>query len=245
MSSNLPRVAVVTGAGSGIGRVAARAFAAQGWRVAAVDRDADGLAVTGEHAERIVPIVADITEDMKPIADEILGREATLVAALMTRPQHTQHVAAWLRADKLTNDSWRPVYQALLHLHGTGRRLDEITVAWELHRMSAVNGPGPTVDELRQTVADAGSIDVHVAARVVAGDQLRMAADHAAQALCVDAANPGLDLRDLLETTGLLTAALRSTATQLDPVARPAPEPDLVASLPALRLVAPEAVLSR
>ena len=180
-----------------------------------------------------------------PNADEILGREATLVAALVTRPQHTQHVAAWLRADKLTSDSWRPAYQAVLHLHGTGQRVDEITVAWELHRMSAVNGPGPTVDELRQTVADASSIDVHFAARMVAGDQLRLAADQAAQALCVDAANPGLDVRDLLETTGLLTAALRSTAAQLDPVARPAPEPDLVPSLPALRLVAPEAVLSR
>lgn len=77
MSSNLPRVAVVTGAGSGIGRVAARAFAAQGWRVAAVDRDADGLAVTGEHAERIVPIVADITDDLKPIVDEILEQVGT------------------------------------------------------------------------------------------------------------------------------------------------------------------------
>lgn len=180
-----------------------------------------------------------------PNPHEILGHEATLVAALVTRPQQIQEVAAWLRADKLTNDPWRPVYQALVHLHDTCRRVDEITVAWELHRLSAVNGPGPTVDELRQTVADAGSVDVHFAARMVAGDQLRLAADQAAQALRADAAIPGLDVRDLLETTGLLTAALRSTAAQLDPVARPALQADLASSLPTLRLVPPEAVLSR
>ena len=41
-----PRVAVVTGAGSGVGRSTVHQFAAQGWRVALVGRRADALAET-------------------------------------------------------------------------------------------------------------------------------------------------------------------------------------------------------
>ena len=40
MAAGNGRVAVITGASSGIGRVAAKALAAQGWRVIALGRDA-------------------------------------------------------------------------------------------------------------------------------------------------------------------------------------------------------------
>lgn len=77
MSALEARVAIVTGAGSGIGRIASQAFAAQGWRVAAIDRDELGLAATALHAERIIPIVADVTEDPKALLDEVIEKVGT------------------------------------------------------------------------------------------------------------------------------------------------------------------------
>lgn len=180
-----------------------------------------------------------------PSREDIACHEADLVAALVNRPERTPEVAGWLHADALTSDAWRPVYQAVVRLHDTGRRVDEVTVAWELHRASGVHGPGPSIQALRQQVADASILDVGIASRVVAGDQLRLAAERAAQALRIDAANPGLDVRDLLGTVGPLTAALRSTAAHLEPILRAAPRADVVPSPPSLRLVEPEAVLSR
>ncbi len=55
------RVAVVTGAGTGIGRATARMFAAEGTRVVAVGRRAEPLAETAEGHDLIHPLAADIT----------------------------------------------------------------------------------------------------------------------------------------------------------------------------------------
>jgi meso-butanediol dehydrogenase/(S,S)-butanediol dehydrogenase/diacetyl reductase len=56
------RVAIVTGAASGIGRAAATLFAERGWGVVAVDIAADSLAWTDGH-ERIVALVGDVTSE--------------------------------------------------------------------------------------------------------------------------------------------------------------------------------------
>jgi NAD(P)-dependent dehydrogenase (short-subunit alcohol dehydrogenase family) len=48
MTANNPKVAVVTGASSGIGKEAAKALAAQGWRVIAVGRDPDRSAAAAQ-----------------------------------------------------------------------------------------------------------------------------------------------------------------------------------------------------
>jgi NAD(P)-dependent dehydrogenase (short-subunit alcohol dehydrogenase family) len=60
------RVAIVTGAAGGIGGATARRFAAEGARVAALDRSAEGLAATAQAIEaaggEALPIALDVTD---------------------------------------------------------------------------------------------------------------------------------------------------------------------------------------
>ena len=59
-------IVAITGAGAGVGRATARAFAAQGWDVALLARNADRLAVAAEeirdHGVRALPIVCDVAD---------------------------------------------------------------------------------------------------------------------------------------------------------------------------------------
>ena len=68
------RVVLVTGAAGGIGAAITRALIAAGHDVAAVDRDAGGLARLGAASGHIYPLVADL-------ADTKACREAVAAAA--------------------------------------------------------------------------------------------------------------------------------------------------------------------
>ncbi|MFE9093263.1 SDR family NAD(P)-dependent oxidoreductase [Streptomyces sp. NPDC007264] len=59
----ISRIVAVTGAGTGIGRATARAFAAEGAHVLAVGRRAEPLQETAAGHDRITPLAADITAD--------------------------------------------------------------------------------------------------------------------------------------------------------------------------------------
>ncbi|WP_439959735.1 SDR family NAD(P)-dependent oxidoreductase [Streptomyces abyssomicinicus] len=86
-SNSAPRigtVVAVTGAGTGIGRATARAFAAKGAHVLAVGRRAEPLHETAAGHDRITPLAADITADGGPglivrTALEMHGRLDVLV----------------------------------------------------------------------------------------------------------------------------------------------------------------------
>lgn len=71
------RVAVVTGAGSGIGRAVARKLLAEGWNVALAGRRAEPLAGTAEgFGERalVVPTDVSVADDVERLFDEVTGR---------------------------------------------------------------------------------------------------------------------------------------------------------------------------
>lgn len=73
------KVAVITGAGSGIGRSAAALMSRQGARVVVADHDADGAAETARSIEaaggRALPVTVDVTDE---------GSVATMVAATIS-----------------------------------------------------------------------------------------------------------------------------------------------------------------
>lgn len=79
-------VALVTGAGSGIGKATARRFGARGDRVVCVDLDGDRAARTAAGIEGALPVAADVTDeaqcdDMVAAALDRFGRLDAAVAS--------------------------------------------------------------------------------------------------------------------------------------------------------------------
>src|SRR5579859_5158780 len=76
-ASAAPRVAIVTGAGTGIGRAVARKLLAEGWNVALAGRRAEPLAAAAEgFADRALTVSADVTarDDVERLFAEVAGR---------------------------------------------------------------------------------------------------------------------------------------------------------------------------
>ena len=155
--------------------------------------------------------------------DRVAAHEEELVAALVSHPSHVHDLATWLRPDTVTNPAWRPVYAALVQLTELDEPVDAMTVAWEVHRTSARLGQGPGTRALRDSIDLAAAADPRYLARAVAGDHLQLIAAQGAGALRTAAANPGLDLVDVLHSGHLITDTLRDTARGMPDHATQAP----------------------
>jgi NAD(P)-dependent dehydrogenase (short-subunit alcohol dehydrogenase family) len=72
----MPRTAIVTGGGSGIGAAVAIALAADGWTVVIAGRREDALAATAAKAGTLDPIRADVTDeqDVRALFDTTIER---------------------------------------------------------------------------------------------------------------------------------------------------------------------------
>lgn len=162
---------------------------------------------------------------------DVAEHEVTLIAALLTHPDHLHATACWLRPAAVTSETWRPVYEAMLHLHTYGHPIDVVSVLWETQRSARRSGVGPDPAEVTSRVDTALATSPAYWGRVVAADHLRMAADHAAQSLCTAADNPGLGLEQVFGTGHVLTEALRTAAR---PLGTPDPGRVLLASVHAL-----------
>ncbi|MGW3011862.1 SDR family NAD(P)-dependent oxidoreductase [Streptomyces sp. NPDC001219] len=121
------RIVAVTGAGTGIGRATARAFAAEGAHVLAIGRRAVPLHETAAGHRRITPLTADITASGEPeriirTARELHGRLDVLVnnagivrsGALGTLTPETIHpqIATNLIAPILLSQAALPLLEA-------------------------------------------------------------------------------------------------------------------------------------
>jgi replicative DNA helicase len=142
---------------------------------------------------------------------EIAENEAALIAALVLRPTALGPVRIWLHPTTLTNDGWRPIYTAMLHLADHGNRIDPVTVLWEARRAAADIDPAKVIARIEAGLAT----NPGYLARVVAADHLRLAADTAAIALTTAAENPTLDLSQVLGTARSHVAAASAAARPL------------------------------
>ncbi|NKQ55264.1 SDR family oxidoreductase [Amycolatopsis sp. K13G38] len=103
---------VVTGAGSGIGRATARAFAARGAEVVVCDLDEDAARETGGHAYRV-----DVSDEaaMRKFADEVAARHG--VPDIVVNNAGIGHAGSFLAT---TTEEWQRVLDVNLWgvIHG-------------------------------------------------------------------------------------------------------------------------------
>ncbi len=218
-----PRVALVTGAGSGIGRAIALALGRDGWRVACADRDREGADETVRQLASIgFAVTADVTlpEDCKSMVEESVrhfGHLAGFVAAAGIQ------VTTRAPADELPPDEWTRVLQTNL----TGTFLSTVE-AGRAMRKKGVGGAMVLVGSIAARSAPVPGIAPYVASKAgLEGLSRALAVDWAPSDIRVNAISPGIVLTPMTEVS-LGDASTRAGHEARIPVARIA-EPDDIA----------------
>ena len=103
----MPRTAIVTGGGSGIGAAVAHALAGDGWTVVIAGRRAEALAETAAKAATIDPIQADVTveQDVRDLFDTTIERYGRLDLLF----NNAGMGAPAVEIDELELDTWNRV----------------------------------------------------------------------------------------------------------------------------------------
>jgi NAD(P)-dependent dehydrogenase (short-subunit alcohol dehydrogenase family) len=177
------QVAIVTGGASGIGAASARLFAAEGAKVALVDRDAAGLAKVAAEIPGALTIEADVSDNAQAGAG---------VARVMQR---------WGRIDVLMT-------AAGISLGGTVDKIDEAawertfnvnvkgTFLWVHHAiqpmLAAKSGAIVTLGSQLAQSSIGGNAAYIASKGAIASFTKTIAVDHAAQGIRVNALMPGV-----------------------------------------------------
>lgn len=216
---------VVTGAGSGIGWSCAQRFAADGARIACLDRDAAALQALSETlSDSVVPLVCDVADEASvadafaTIRQEIGGLDVAVLGA-----------GVYLADDSAVHTLSLNAWERTLSVNLTGMFL----TARETIRVMLVGRGGGSVVfigsptgifgmELGMHAYSASKGGVHALARV-------MAHEYATQGIRVNVVVPGCIRTGLNETYLALPGAVDAIVTKI-PLGRVG-EPDEVAGL--------------
>jgi NADP-dependent 3-hydroxy acid dehydrogenase YdfG len=202
------RTVLITGAAAGIGRASAQTLATRGWTVAAMDRDAEGLAILAEEAELngvdIRTATLDVTdaEQFAARVSEVVGSTGRLDALVNN--------AGLLRAGRFED----------IDVREHQREID-------VNVVGVLNGLHAGFDHLRRTAADhGGATVVNLGSASAIYGQAELAGYSATkfyvrgltEALDIEWAHHGIrvvDLWPLFVGTGMLDGVSIGTTTSL------------------------------
>ena len=223
------KVAIVTGASSGIGRAAAVALAAEGAKVAAVGRDRNGLESLVEEAghaggHNITIIVADVTADEAPtaIVRETGSRHGGIDVLI-----NAAGIIGMGMTDTTTDEQWDQMMA--INLRAPFRLMREAF---------------PLLKERRGAVVNVSSVNGRrVFPNLAAYNTSKGALDHLTRSAAIDwaphgvrvnAINPGVTVTNLHRRGGMSEenyAAFLTRAKETHPLGRPGEATEMAAMI--------------
>lgn len=223
------RIAIVTGASSGIGRAAALRLAGEGWRVLGVGRDSAALERVGREAgPGFVPFQADVTEEAAP--REIVAAAVSLSAPIGGLVQAAGIIASGA-VDATSDEGWDTMFG--VNVRAPFRLLREAAPHLVAARGAVVNVS--SVTGLRAFPGLAS----YCASKAALDHLTRAAAlDFAPKGVRVNAVNPGVVVTNLHRRGGMdeeKYAGFLEHAKDTHPLGR-AGSPDEIAELIAFLL---------